>query len=83
MIANPNLTAMAMTRENKVDGVGPQFVVVLRVMTQEFLPIVPLAPKTATVLIFNYSLSSFIRLFILWLHLFQVQTVIPCGKGAF
>ena len=28
---------MAMTRENKVDGVGPQFVVVLRVMTQEDL----------------------------------------------
>ena len=28
---------MAMTRKNKVDGVGPQFVVVLRVMTQEDL----------------------------------------------
>lgn len=37
MIANPNLTAMAMTREKEVNRVGPQFVVVLRVMAQEYL----------------------------------------------
>ena len=37
VITNPDLTAMAVTGEEEVDGVGPQFVVVLRVMAQEHL----------------------------------------------
>ena len=37
MIANPNLTAMAVAGKEEVNRVGLQFVVVLRVMTQEDL----------------------------------------------
>ena len=35
MIANPDLTTMAVPGEKEVDGVGLQFVVILRVMAQE------------------------------------------------
>ena len=37
MIANPDLTTMAVPGEKEVDGVGLQFVIVLRVMAQENL----------------------------------------------